>query len=416
MPIHVLMHALSPAMTEGNLAKWHKRMGDRVELGDILADVETDKATMEVEAVAAGTLGQILVPEGSQGVKINQPIAILLSAGESLSDIVGQPVSIKAPADDRHGGVAIPRKEKQIAQSLRPIISAAAPRQAGERIMISPLARRLAQQGQLNISGIRGSGPGGRIVRADVLAALAESERHHDRSSTSANSGSFTVSKVSNMRRIIAARVSEAKRSVPHFYLTIDCRIEALLDLRRELNALPNASYKISVTDLIIRASAIALTKVPQANASWKDDEILQWNSVDIAVAVALDDGLITPIVRQANEKTVAQISTEMTRLAADARSGRLKPEEFQGGTFSISNLGMYGVRQFDAIINAPHAAILAVGIGERRPIVVGEQLVIGTVMTCTLSADHRIIDGALGAALLSEFKKLIEQPLGLIV
>jgi pyruvate dehydrogenase E2 component (dihydrolipoamide acetyltransferase) len=430
MPIEILMPALSPTMTEGNLAKWLKKEGDEVHSGDVLAEIETDKATMEVEAVDDGKIGKILVPEGAQGIKVNEPIALLLGEGEDASAIekIREPAPQPAPAVE-------PSVESV---QLMPAVSAAPAKERGNgRIFASPLARRMAQQAGLDLGAIRGSGPQGRIVKSDIEAALSPDRvapaaapartgvlpqpalvvplLSKERVAALAGNPPYTERPLSAMRRVIARRLTESKQSVPHFYLTIDCEIDALLKIRTELNAKSDA-YRISVNDFVIRAAALALRQVPAANASWSDEAILLWDSVDIAVAVALDDGLITPIVKNADRKGLAAIADETKDLVARARAGKLKLEEFQGGTFSISNLGMYGVRDFAAVINPPHGGILSVGTGEQRAVVKDGALAVATVMSCTLSCDHRAVDGAVGAQLLAAFKKLVEDPLTMLL
>jgi pyruvate dehydrogenase E2 component (dihydrolipoamide acetyltransferase) len=441
MPIEILMPALSPTMTEGNLAKWLKREGDEVHSGDVIAEIETDKATMEVEAVDDGRVGRILVPEGTQGVKVNEPIAVLLGEGEESSALAqfaapaakpapaGEPAPV-APAEADRGEPALVNRQRQ-----------------GEgvdgRIFASPLARRMAQQAGLDLAAITGSGPQGRIVKSDIDAALAADRAapatarpaaaaprptqmpmtapspapplSKERVAALAGNLPYTARPLSAMRRVIARRLTESKQTVPHFYLTIDCEIDTLLRIRAELNR-KSETYRISVNDFVIRAAALALRRVPAANASWSDEAIILWDTVDIAVAVALDDGLITPIVKQADRKGLAAIAAETKDLAARARAGKLKLEEFQGGTFSISNLGMFGVRDFAAVINPPHGGILAVGAGEERPVVKNGALTVATVMSCTLSCDHRAVDGAVGARFLAAFKKLVEDPLTMLL
>jgi pyruvate dehydrogenase E2 component (dihydrolipoyllysine-residue acetyltransferase) len=434
MPIEILMPALSPTMTEGNLAKWLKHEGDEVRSGDVLAEIETDKATMEVEAVDDGRVGKLLVPEGAQGIKVNQPIALLLGAGEDASAVAGIASSAPVPGT--------PPSQSASEPNLIP----AAPLPPGgnghdRRIFASPLARRMAQQAGIDLAALVGSGPQGRIVKSDIEAAILAARRPEaaappptvrpatttapalppptvfskERVLALAGNPPYTERPLTAMRRVIARRLTESKQTIPHFYLTIDCEIEELLKIRAELNARSEA-YRISVNDFVIRAAALALRQVPAANASWSDEAILQWDRVDIAVAVALDDGLITPIVREADHKGLATIANETKDLAARARAGKLKLEEFQGGTFSISNLGMFGVRDFAAVINPPHGGILAVGAGEQRPVVKNGALAIGTVMSCTLSCDHRAVDGAVGAQFLAAFKKLVEDPLTMLL
>jgi pyruvate dehydrogenase E2 component (dihydrolipoamide acetyltransferase) len=448
MPVEILMPALSPTMTEGNLAKWHKKEGDTVKSGDVLAEIETDKATMEVEAVDEGTMGKIVVAEGTQGVKVNEVIALLLEEGEDKSALAGAGKGAAKPAP-------VPPAEAKAAPAGEapktepaPAPKAPAPQPAaatnghdrgGERVFASPLAKRMAEQAGIDLAQLKGSGPQGRIVKSDIEAALAGGARPAAKPTPAAAApaaaprpaavpvaapgfakdhvvalaGNAPYAEIphTGMRRVIAKRLTEAKQTVPHFYLTLDCEIDGLLKTRAEINAKSDA-YKISVNDFVIRASALALKKVPAANASWSDDAILQWKSVDIAVAVAIENGLITPIVKHADQKGLAVISNEMKDLASRAKAGKLKLDEFQGGTFSISNLGMFGIKDFAAVINPPHGAILAVGAGEQRPIVKNGALAIATIMSCTLSVDHRVVDGATGAQFLAEFKKLIEDPL----
>jgi pyruvate dehydrogenase E2 component (dihydrolipoamide acetyltransferase) len=431
MPIEILMPALSPTMTEGNLAKWLKKEGDEVHSGDVLAEIETDKATMEVEAVDDGKIGKILVPEGAQGIKVNAPIAVLLGEDEDASALQN------FTADHPKPNPAGPPPAVESAQSA-PATATILPRESGDgRIFASPLARRMAQQAGLDLAAIRGSGPQGRIVKSDIETALSLGHSApapaSARSATAprpapaapllskervvalAGNPSYSERPLNAMRRVIARRLTESKQTVPHFYLTIDCEIDALLKVRAELNAKSEA-YRISVNDFVIRAAALGLRQVPAANASWSDDAILLWDTVDIAVAVALDDGLITPIVKAADRKGLAAIADETKDLVARARAGKLKLEEFQGGTFSISNLGMYGVREFSAVINPPHGGILAVGAGEPRPVAKNGALTVATVMSCTLSCDHRAVDGAVGAQFLAAFKKLVEDPLMMLL
>jgi pyruvate dehydrogenase E2 component (dihydrolipoamide acetyltransferase) len=438
MPIEILMPALSPTMTEGNVTKWLKKEGDEVHSGDVLAEIETDKATMEFEAVDDGRLGKILVPEGTQGIKVNQPIAVLLGEGEDTAALERLAEKPAAPvAATSTAAAAEPRTAAQ------PSATQPSPARGGNgkgRVFASPLARRMAQQAGLDLAAITGSGPQGRIVKADIEAALS-AERpaavpagpmaqpqvappaipapvpalSKERVLALAGNPPYTERPLTAMRRVIARRLTESKQTVPHFYLTIDCEIDELLKFRAELNGKSDA-YRISVNDFVIRATALALRQVPAANASWSDEAILLWDTVDIAVAVALEDGLITPIVKNADRKGLAAIANETKDLAARARAGKLKLEEFQGGTFSISNLGMFGVRDFAAVINPPHGGILAVGVGDQRPVVKNGALTIATVMSCTLSCDHRAVDGAVGAQFLAAFKKLVEDPLTMLL
>src|SRR6185312_4546251 len=414
MPIEILMPALSPTMTEGNLARWLKKEGDEGHSGDVLAEIETDKATMEVEAVDDGRMGKILVPEGAQGIKVNQAIALLLGEGEDASSLIEAPRAAPAPPVPPS-----PReREEGRGEGLGPPPPSPAPHRNGARIFASPLARRMAAQANLDLSALRGSGPQGRIVKADIDAALGGGTKPSPAAPTPApaiarapvdltGDAPSTLKPHSSMRRTIARRLTESKQTVPHFYLTVDCRIDEML---RAMKALPE-ELRISINDFVIKAAALALRQVPAANASWSEEGTILWERADIAVAVALTDGLITPIVRGADQKGIAQISAEVKDLASRARAGKLKLEEFQGGTFSISNLGMFGVREFAAVINPPQGCILAVGAGEPRPVVENGQLAVATVMTCTISCDHRVVDGAVGARFMQAFKRLIEQP-----
>jgi pyruvate dehydrogenase E2 component (dihydrolipoamide acetyltransferase) len=437
MPIEILMPALSPTMTEGNLTRWLKKEGDEVRSGDIIAEIETDKATMEYEAVDEGRIGKIIVPEGAQGIKVNQPIAVLLEEGEDPSSLAqfaaapaaaGKPATQPEPPPTSREPKTEPAPAAQLVEAdPRPVANGGA-----GRVFASPLARRMAQQAGIDLAAIRGSGPNGRVIKADIDRALASPAAAPQRSSAHpgapvsapifareqvlalAGNPPFTEKPHSAMRRVIARRLSESKQTVPHFYMSLDCAIDDLLKMRKTLNA--KSDTRISVNDFAIRAAALALRQVPAANASWSDDAILLWQRVDVSVAVALDDGLITPIVRAADQKGLAQIAKETKDLAERARAGKLKLEEFQGGTFSISNLGMYGIREFAAVINPPHGCILAVGAGEERPVVRAGQLAVATVMTCTLSCDHRVVDGAVGAQFLGAFKKLVEDPLTMLL
>jgi pyruvate dehydrogenase E2 component (dihydrolipoamide acetyltransferase) len=421
MATNILMPALSPTMTEGNLARWLKQEGERIKAGDVIAEIETDKATMEVEAVDEGILGRILVPAGTQGVKVNDVIAVLVEAGEAVPAAGAAPKAAAAPA-------AAP------APVTAPVAAAPAPVAApasGDRVFASPLARRMAAQAGVDISKIAGSGPNGRIVKADVDAALSRGPAPVAAAAPAlaaaprpaapaAITAPHTAVPNSSIRKVIARRLAESKATIPHFYVSTDVEIDALLKIRADLNARspkdgPGA-YKLSVNDLVIKATAVTLRRFPNVNAMWTEDAILQLHDVDISVAVSIPDGLITPIVKNADIKGLAAISTEMKDLAVRAKSGKLKPEEFQGGGFSISNMGMYGVRDFAAIINPPQAGILAVSAGEQRPVVKNGALAIATVMTLTLSVDHRVIDGALAAEFLQALKRNIEDPLSLML
>jgi pyruvate dehydrogenase E2 component (dihydrolipoamide acetyltransferase) len=451
MPIEIRMPALSPTMTEGNLARWLKKEGDEVHSGDVIAEIETDKATMEYEAADEGRLAKIIVPEGAQGIKVNQPIALLLEEGEDPAALenfrAAPPAAPSAPAQDATARREAPAEAPAaVTPKTEPAPAAAAPApaqgngQSDGRVFASPLARRMAHHAGLDLAAIRGSGPQGRIVKADVEAALGQPPAaqpapgrapHPAPAPSAAPSAAPVFAKPqvqalagtppyvekphSAMRRVIAQRLAESKQTVPHFYLSLDCAIDELLKIRAALNS-KSETHRISLNDFVIRAAALALRQVPAANASWTDEAILLWQRVDVAVAVALDDGLITPIVRGADQKGLAQIAAETKDLAERARTGKLKLEEFQGGTFSVSNLGMYGIREFAAVINPPQGCILAVGAGEPRPVVRDGGLAVATVMTCTLSCDHRVVDGAVGAQFLGAFKKLIEDPLTMLL
>ncbi len=427
MPIEILMPALSPTMTEGNLAKWLKQEGDVVAAGDVIAEIETDKATMEVEAVEEGKLGKILVGEGTEGVAVNAPIALLLEEGEEASALDGYAGSAKAEAQNAPVPSAPAAAGPSAAPVARPNGQARPPDVgAGDRVFASPLAKRMAANEGLDLGAISGSGPHGRIVKADIERALgdgsgkagtAQSGAATARPETAAAVNELAVPvPLSNMRKVIARRLTEAKQTIPHFYLTIDCELDALLALRKQVNGREGADYKVSVNDFVIKASALALKKVPMANVSFAGDKLLRYTSVDISVAVAIPDGLITPIIKDADKKGLGQISEEMKDLAARAKDGKLRPEEFQGGSFSISNLGMFGVKEFSAVINPPQACILAVGAGAQQPVVRDGEITSATVMSCTLSVDHRAVDGALGAQLLQAFKDYIEEPLSMLL
>jgi pyruvate dehydrogenase E2 component (dihydrolipoamide acetyltransferase) len=426
MATTILMPALSPTMTEGKLAQWLKAEGETVSAGDVIAEIETDKATMEVEAVDEGVLGKIVVAAGTDGVAVNSVIAVLLEDGEGLSDVdiaglaaAAAPAS-PAPAPAAAPPAAAPPAPVAAAQAAPPAAAVAA---SGTRIFASPLARRIAADAGLDLGHVSGSGPRGRIVKRDVEAAIASGVSAAAPAAPAApvavgampGMPDYIAIPNSMMRKTIARRLSESKQQAPHFYLTVDCRLDELLELRKKLNN--NATdFKLSVNDLIIRAAALALKQVPAANASWFEDEIRQWQAVDISVAVAIDGGLITPIIRGAEGKGLKQISAEMKDLAGRARDGKLLPEEYQGGTFSISNLGMFGIKEFAAVINPPQGAILAVGAGEQRPVVNDGELAVATVMSCTLSSDHRVVDGAVGAEFMQAFKLLIEDPLKMLL
>ena len=402
--------------THATLAAWSKKEGEPIAAGDCLAEVETDKAIVEISADSAGVMGQWLVPAG-QEVEVGAPIAVLLAAGEAAADVQAllQAAGAVATAPAAAAAPAVPGT---------PAPAATTAQASGERLRASPLARRLAAQRGVDLSRLQGSGPGGRIVKIDVERAQAAAPAPAPASApvaaapaaAPAGSGASAFTEVphSSMRRTIARRLAESKSTIPHFYLTVECRMERLLALRTEINA--SASRKISVNDFIVRAVAVALREVPQANVGWTDTAMRQYAQADVAVAVSTDTGLITPIVRAADRKTLSQISAEIADLAARARAGQLRPEEYQGGSFSVSNLGMHGVGAFSAIINPPQAAILAVGASQQKPVVENGELKVGTVMACTLSVDHRAIDGALAAQWLAAFQRAIEAPLSMLI
>jgi pyruvate dehydrogenase E2 component (dihydrolipoamide acetyltransferase) len=417
MPIKITMPALSPTMTEGNLAKWLKKEGDAVKAGDVIAEIETDKATMEVEAVDEGILGKILVPAGTQAVPVNDVIALLLEEGESAGDLK---VAASAPKKEapKAGAPAVAPQKSAPGQFVSPVRQMS----VGGRIYASPLAKRIAKERGVDLSQVKGSGPYGRVVRADVENArsgggAAPKPQGLDAKKLADLLGmKYTEIPNNNIKKIVASRLLESKVTVPHFYLTIDCVLDNLLESRKELNEKAGGSYKLSVNDFVIKAAAMALKAYPAANVAWTDAAILQYEHADISVAVATPNGLITPVIKRAEEKGMQQISTEMKDLAARAKDGKLKPEEFQGGTFSVSNLGMFGIKDFQAIINPPQACILAVGAGIEKPVVENGEIKIRTIMSCTLSVDHRAVDGAVGAEYLQYFKKYIENPVTMLL
>jgi pyruvate dehydrogenase E2 component (dihydrolipoamide acetyltransferase) len=431
MSIELKMPALSPTMEEGTLAKWLVKEGDTVASGDILAEIETDKATMEFEAVDEGTIAKILVAEGSDGVKVGTPIAILAGEGEDVSAAAPAPKAEAAPpqkveepkvesAPPAKGGGETPAAP---ATPVAPVAKAA----SGDRIKASPLARRLAEAQGIDLSKLTGSGPGGRIVRADLgaagggaMAAPATQAAVPAPGVAPAHVEPFDIPheaiKLSNMRKTIARRLTESKQQVPHIYLTLDCQLDALLKLRGDLNAgLANRGVKLSVNDMLIKALALALIEVPECNVSFAGDQLIKYSRADISVAVSIPNGLITPIVADADNKSLSKISTEMKELAERAKEGKLQPHEYQGGTASLSNMGMFGIKHFEAVINPPQGMIMAIGAGEKRPYVINDSLQIATVMSATGSFDHRAIDGADGARLMKTFKELVESPLGLV-
>ncbi|MBA3666520.1 MAG: pyruvate dehydrogenase complex dihydrolipoamide acetyltransferase [Sphingomonas sp.] len=450
MTIELKMPALSPTMEEGTLAKWLVKVGDSVSSGDILAEIETDKATMEFEAVDEGTIAQILVPEGSDGVKVGTPIAILAGEGEDASDAAAggssQSASVSpsplaaegkagaasqgegaqpgpAPAPPSKGGGETPSAPPHPAQ---PAAESPSPSrgEGSDRIKASPLARRLAEAQGIDLASLKGSGPDGRIVRADLGSAGggAQAATAAQAAAPAAPAKPFETDiphetvKLSNMRKTIARRLTESKQQVPHIYLTVDIQLDALLKLRGELNAgLAARNIKLSVNDMLIKALALSLIEVPECNVSFAGDTLITYSRADISVAVSIDGGLITPIVVGAETKAISAISKEMTDLAGRAKEGKLAPNEYQGGTASLSNMGMYGIKQFEAVINPPQGMIMAIGAGEKRPYVIDDSLQIATIMSATGSFDHRAIDGADGARLMKAFKALVETPLGLV-
>jgi pyruvate dehydrogenase E2 component (dihydrolipoamide acetyltransferase) len=474
MPINITMPALSPTMEEGSLAKWLVKEGDKVKSGDVIAEIETDKATMEVEAVDEGTVAKIVVPAGTEGVKVNALIAVLAAEGEDASAAAKAEAPTKqdkAPisppvgemsAKQTEGGAVPPTSPQTNGKSVEgrdstlppsapssaegPAISPTSGEISQSRTFASPLARRVAKDAGVDVAAVNGTGPHGRVVKADVEAAIAGGGAKVAPAAKPAagpapasavkpmsdeavlklfEQGSYELVPHDNMRKTIARRLVEAKSTIPHFYLTLDCEIDALLALRAQLNAAAPVkktdkgeapTYKLSVNDMIIKALALALRAVPDANASWTETAMVKHKHADVGVAVSIPGGLITPIIRHADEKTLSTISNEMKDLAARARNRKLKPEEYQGGTTAVSNLGMFGIKDFSAVINPPHATILAVGAGEERAVVKKGAIVVANVMSVTLSTDHRAVDGALGAELLVAFKRYIENPMGMLV
>lgn len=440
MPINITMPALSPTMEEGNLSKWLVKEGDKIAPGDVIAEIETDKATMEVEAVDEGTIAKLVVPAGSEGVKVNALIAILAEEGED----VAAAAKGAASAPKTEAKVEAPKEEPKPAAAPAPTKAeqpAAANR--GDRVFASPLARRIAKESGVDIAAVKGTGPHGRVVQRDVEAALASGGAKAAAPKAEAASaaapkpmsdetvlklfeeGTYEIVPHDGMRKTIARRLVESKQTVPHFYLTIDCELDALLALRSQINAAAPMiktekgevpAYKLSVNDLVIKAVALALRDIPEANVSWTEGGMVKHKRADVGVAVSIPGGLITPIVRQSDSKTLSAISNEMKDLAKRARDRKLKPEEYQGGSTSVSNLGMFGVKDFAAIINPPHATIFAIGAGEQRAVVKNGEIKVATVMSVTLSTDHRAVDGALAAELAQAFKRHIENPMGMLV
>ncbi len=448
MPINITMPALSPTMEEGNLAKWLVKEGDTVKSGDVIAEIETDKATMEVEAVDEGVVAKIVVPAGTESVKVNALIAILAADGEDVSAAASgsaaapkaeaAPAKAEAPAEAPQAAAPAPQAAPAAAQ--------APAKSGGQRTFASPLARRLAEEAGIDLSSVSGSGPHGRVVKSDIeKAAAGGSAKPASAAAPSAGSaapaaaapapkgqsdeailknfaeGSYELVPHDGMRKTIAKRLQESKQTIPHFYVSVDCELDALLSLRAQLNAAApekdgKPAYKLSVNDMVIKALALALRDVPEANVSWTEANMVKHKHSDVGVAVSIPGGLITPIVRSAELKSLSAISNEMKDLGARAKGRKLKPEEYQGGTTAVSNMGMMGVKNFAAVVNPPHATILAVGAGEERVIVKKGEMKIANVMTVTLSTDHRAVDGALGAELLGAFKRYIENPMGMLV
>ena len=437
MPIEILMPALSPTMEEGTLSKWLVKEGDTVSSGDLLAEIETDKATMEVEAVEEGTIAKLLVAGGTDGVKVNAPIAILLEDDEDASALDGYSAGGAAAPAPQAVSPTVEAPKPAAAPATQPASQAA----SGDRIKASPLAKRLAKEAGIDLAAVTGSGPNGRIVKADIegftpaakAAPVAQAHSTAPMSQTTevgavrsggadylaklgVEAGTYDLEPLDGMRKVIAKRLSASNNNVPDFPLIVDCEIDALLGMRKQLNAQAPEGVKISVNDMIIRAAALALKAVPAANASFTPDGIAYHKNADVAVAVAIDGGLITPIVRHAENKGLSTISVEMKDLAGRARDKKLKPQEYQGGTFSISNLGMMGIKSFGSIVNEPHGMILSIGAGTPRPVVKDGELAIATVMTVTLTCDHRVVDGALGAEWLGVFKRYIESPITMML
>ncbi|NSZ62736.1 pyruvate dehydrogenase complex dihydrolipoamide acetyltransferase [Agrobacterium tumefaciens] len=456
MPINITMPALSPTMEEGNLAKWLVKEGDKVAPGDVIAEIETDKATMEVEAVDEGTVAKLVVPAGTEAVKVNALIAILAADGEDVAEAAkggnAAPAASQAKAEAPKQEVAkaeAPKEEAAPAKAEKPAADqASAPStpapvaKSGERIFASPLARRLAKEAGLDLTAVSGSGPHGRIVKTDVeKAAASGGAKAAPAAAASAGApaaalakgpseeavlklfepGSYELVPHDGMRKVIAKRLVESKQTVPHFYVSVDCELDTLLALRAQLNAAApekdgKPTYKLSVNDMVIKALALALRDVPDANVSWTESNMVKHKHSDVGVAVSIPGGLITPIIRKAEEKSLSTISNEMKDYGKRAKERKLKPEEYQGGTTAVSNMGMMGVKSFSAVINPPHATILAVGAGEQRAVVKNGEIKIANVMTVTLSTDHRCVDGALGAELIGAFKRYIENPMGMLV
>ncbi|MBB3566137.1 pyruvate dehydrogenase complex dihydrolipoamide acetyltransferase [Rhizobium sp. BK491] len=452
MPINITMPALSPTMEEGNLAKWLVKEGDKIKSGDVIAEIETDKATMEVEAVDEGTVAKIVVPAGTEGVKVNALIAVIAADGEDVAaaasgaSAAAAPAAKEAPkAEAAPAAAPAPASVSAPAAAPAPVASAPAAND-GHRTFASPLARRLAKEAGIDVTAVSGTGPHGRVVKKDIEAAVSGGTAKAAPAATPAaqpaaaaapaaakgmsddavlklfEQGSYELVPHDGMRKTIAKRLQESKQTIPHFYVSVDCELDALLALRTQLNdSAPKSkdgvpAYKLSVNDMVIKALALALRDVPDANVSWTDSAMVKHKHADVGVAVSIPGGLITPIIRSAEQKTLSTISNEMKDYGKRAKERKLKPEEYQGGTTAVSNMGMMGVKNFAAVVNPPHATILAVGAGEQRVIVKKGEMVIANVMTVTLSTDHRAVDGALGAELLAAFKGYIENPMGMLV
>ncbi|MQB43133.1 pyruvate dehydrogenase complex dihydrolipoamide acetyltransferase [Rhizobium sp. ICMP 5592] len=445
MPINITMPALSPTMEEGNLAKWLVKEGDKIKSGDVIAEIETDKATMEVEAVDEGTIAKILVPAGTEGVKVNALIAVLAGEGEDVAAAASGAGAAPAAAPKTEAApvAAAPAATPAPVASSAPAVASAPAATDGHRTFASPLARRLAKDAGIDLTALVGSGPHGRVIKKDIEAAAAgggvakaapaaqpaaapapalAKGQSDDAVLKLFEPGSYELVPHDGMRKTIAKRLQESKQTIPHFYVTVDCELDALLALRTQLNdAAPKSkdgvpAYKLSVNDMVIKALALALRDVPDANVSWTDSNMVKHKHADVGVAVSIPGGLITPIIRSAELKTLSAISNEMKDYGKRAKERKLKPEEYQGGTTAVSNMGMMGVKNFAAVVNPPHATILAVGAGEQRVIVRKGEMVVATVMSITLSTDHRAVDGALGAELLGAFKGYIENPMGMLV
>ncbi|MDD9331179.1 MAG: pyruvate dehydrogenase complex dihydrolipoamide acetyltransferase [Wolbachia sp.] len=410
MPIEILMPALSPTMskTGGKIVKWHKKEQDKVEVGDVIAEIETDKAIMEFESVDEGVIGKIFVLEGTSGVPVNQLIALMLEEEEDKS-VLDNYTSSFAKNDES--------KEEEIKEVTENIVSnqkssTVTYQSEKDRVKASPLAKKIAQNDGIDIKQLKGTGPYGRIIKADVLESLGSNVQSVSYERSNATD---IVVKVSSMRQVIAQRLVESKQNIPHFYLTVDCQVDKLVSLKNEINSADEGN-RVTINDLAVKAVALSMQKFPDINSSWIDNKVLKYSNVDVSIAVALDDGLITPIVKNADKKGILSISKEVKDLASRARSGKLKPEEFQGGGFTISNLGIFGIKTFSAIINPPQSCIMSIGASKKQPIVIGEKIEIAEIMTVTLSVDHRTVDGALGAKFLNAFKHYIENPLAMLI